>query len=63
MSKMGIDVFDPSCRKFFSGHFKNQDFFVYEKFSKKNRFFGQIFEILQGVQNPDLATPYEKLEG
>ena len=36
-------------------------FFVYEKL-KKNRFFGQIFEILQGVQNSDLATPYEELE-
>jgi hypothetical protein len=37
-------------------------FFVYEKFSKKNRFFGQIFEILQAVQNPDLATAYEELK-
>jgi hypothetical protein len=60
---MGIDVFDPSCREFFSGHFKTyRIFFVYENFSKKNRFFDQIFKILQGVQNPDLETPYEELE-
>jgi hypothetical protein len=32
---MGIDVFDPSCREFFSGHFKTKDFFVDETFSKK----------------------------
>jgi hypothetical protein len=33
-----------------------------KNFQKKNRFFGQIFEILQGIQNQVLATPYEELE-
>ena len=47
---------------FFLVILRRRIFFVYEKFSKKNRFFGQIFEILQAVQNPDLATAYEELE-
>jgi hypothetical protein len=59
---MGIDVFKLSCREFFSGHFKTQDFFVYVKFSNKNEFFGQILEISQGVMKPVLATPYEELK-
>jgi hypothetical protein len=55
--KIGIDVFDLSCREFFSGQFKSQDFF-FEIFFQKNWFYGQIFDILQGV----LANPYEELE-
>ena len=35
--------------------------FVAQKFSKKNQFFGQIFEILEKLQEPVLATLYEKL--
>jgi hypothetical protein len=34
-SKMGIDVFELSCREFFSGHFKTQDFFRLLNFFKK----------------------------
>jgi hypothetical protein len=60
--KMGIDVFKLSWGEFFSGHFKTQDFFVNDKFSKKNRFFGQIFEISQDVMKPVLATPYEEIK-
>ena len=59
---MGINVFKLSCKEFFSGHFKTKAFFVYEIFSKKNWFVGQIFEILQEGQKPVLATPYEELE-
>jgi hypothetical protein len=29
--KMGIDVFGSSCREFFSGHFKAENFFVFSK--------------------------------
>ena len=58
---MGIDVFKLSCREFFSGHFKTHDYF-FMKNLQKNRFFGQIFEILQGVMKPVLATPYEEIK-
>jgi hypothetical protein len=34
---MGIDVFDPSCRDFISGHLKTKNFF-FEIFSKKSIF-------------------------
>ena len=59
-SKIGFNVLKLSCRQFFSGHFKTKDFFVYEKFPKKT-IFAQIFEILQGLMKPVLATPYEEL--
>ena len=35
-SKMSIDVFDPHCKEFFSGHFKT-DFFVLKFFQKKEK--------------------------
>jgi hypothetical protein len=41
---------------------KAKVFFLFENFFQKNRFFGQIFEILQGVLDQLLATPYEELE-
>jgi hypothetical protein len=56
---MGIDVFDPSCKEFFSGHFKSKDFL----FLQKNSMFGQFFEILQVVPDPVLAKPYKELGG
>jgi hypothetical protein len=37
-------------------------FSVLKKFFKKNRFFGQIFEILQVNPKPVLAKPYEALK-
>jgi hypothetical protein len=39
-----------------------QDFFRLWNFLKKKEFLAQIFEILQGMQKPVLATPYEGLE-
>ena len=48
--KIGFIVFKLSWREFFWVILRPRIFFVYEKFSNKNRFFGQIFEILQGVQ-------------
>ena len=59
---MSIDVFKLSCREFFFGYFKTQDFFCLWTIFKKNRFFGQIFEILQGAMKTVLATPYEELK-
>ena len=47
----------------FSGHLKRKDFFVLQKFFKKNRFFGQFFVILQVVLNPVLEKSYDVLEG
>ena len=60
---MGIDVFNLSCREFFSGHFKTQDFFFYEKFSKKKSILRSIFRDFTGKCDPVLAKPYEVLEG
>jgi hypothetical protein len=48
---MGIDVLNPSCREFFFGHFKTQDFFVLQKFSKIN-FFWSIFRDFTGSPQP-----------
>jgi hypothetical protein len=59
---MNINVFKLSCREFFVVILRPRVFFVYEKVSKKNLFFGQIFEVLQVVLNPVLAKPYEVLE-
>ena len=38
-SKMGINVFKLSCKEFFSGHFKTQDFFWLWNFFQKKMFF------------------------
>jgi hypothetical protein len=48
---MGIDVFNLSCREFFSGHFKTQIFFVLQKFSKK-WIFRSIFRDFTGSPQP-----------
>ena len=43
---MGIDVFKRSCRAFFSGHFKTQDFFWFGDFFQKKRFEGAKSDLL-----------------
>ena len=50
-------------KNFFLVILRPRTFFELQNFSKKNRFFGQFFEILQVVRNPVLAKPYEELEG
>jgi hypothetical protein len=38
-SKMGIDVFDPSCREIFSGHLRQRMFFFLKHLTEKSIFF------------------------
>ena len=57
MSKMDIDVFEPSCRELFSGHFKTQDFFFENFFKKKSILQSNFRDFTKGAK-PVLAPPW-----